>query len=126
MILVVKMSIPDHRTEVAPTIRLGLWLVGMLMLIAFPLQRSHSSLSHFRTHEVRRSVLRHTSLERTHYSGTLEQASKIHVDFIGPTETYSGTQVLSTKPTIPDIPVTVFLTRLKLGHSQDSGKDPLL
>lgn len=120
------MSIGDCRSEAIAPVRTALWLIGMLMVIAFPLQRSHSSLSHFRTHEVRRSVLRHTPLQRTHQSGTPEEAFKGPVEFVSPAETHNESQLVFTNPAIPDIPVNVFLTRLKLGHSHESGPDPLL
>jgi len=51
------MSIHDFRSAAFAAARSSLWLVGILTLLAFPLQQAHSS--HFRAHEVR-SIVSHT------------------------------------------------------------------
>ncbi len=96
------------------------------MLLAFPLQHVHSSLFHFRSHEVRRSVVSHTPLAPTSETSTVEEAYKYPADFAGPVEDCSEPEPAIKIPTLPTIPVKLFLTRLKLGPAPAGGQDPLL
>jgi hypothetical protein len=120
------MSTLDSRTSAAFNIRLALLFLGTLMLLILPLQRAHCSLSHFRTAEVRRYVMRHTLLERTAQGTTVEEARE-------PVDTFRRLlddgyeSAPAFKPAVaPAIPVRQFMTRLKLGSSRAGSQDPLL
>jgi hypothetical protein len=120
------MSTRAFRRRLAATVRAVLWLVGMLMLLAFPLQRAHSSSPHFRAHEVRRSVARHTRLARTPETAAAEEAYKCPAVLARLLEDWDETEPAINSSTLPTIPVKLFLTRLKLGSSHAGGEDPLL
>jgi hypothetical protein len=120
------MSTRDFRSIAAAAVRTALWLVGMLMVLAFPLQRAHSSLSHFRAHEARRSVVRHTLLARTPETATAKESHKRPTDFVAQFEDLDESEPATKNCAIPAIPVKFYLTRLKLGSPHTGGQDPLL
>ncbi len=124
--LVTNMGNQGLRGRATAIVSPALWLVGLLMLLAFPLQRIHSSSSHFRTPEVRRSVLRHTTLERTPQSSTTEEAYEQRADFARLVEDCDESEPAFKSFPILTVSVWLFLTRLKLGPSHDGGQDPLL
>ncbi len=51
---------------VAVSVRLGACLLAVAMLLSFPALRSHSFMTHFRSPEVRRSVVRHNPVSPMH------------------------------------------------------------
>jgi hypothetical protein len=105
---------------------LALGLVSVLMLLAFPITGAHSWLSHFRTDEVRRSVLSHTQLERTPQRATAEEVYNYPATFVRLVEDRDQAEPDCQTATIPPIRVNIFLTRLKLGPPQTGGQDPLV
>ena len=126
MICCIEMSTGDLRSRASASCRASLSLVAVLMLLGFPLQRAHTSLSHFRAHEVRRSVLSHTLLERTPETTIAKAAYKCPGKFVRLLEDCDEAESAIESSTIPTIPVRLFLTRFKLGPSHAGGQDPLL
>src|SRR5689334_17372547 len=120
------MSIRNFSGSAAARIQVALWLVGILMLVAFPLQRAHSSLSHFRAHEVRRSLLRHTLLERTPQSATAAAACQSGHGFARLIGLGDQSEPAIDNRAILTPPVKFFLTRLRLATSGAGSQDPLL
>ena len=120
------MGTRNFTSRAAAFFRAALGLVAVLMLLGFPLQRAHSSSSHFRAHEVRRSVLSHTLLERTPETTIAKAVYKCPGNFARLLEDCDEAESAIDSSTIPTIPVTLFLTRLKLGPSHAGGQDPLL
>ena len=110
---------------------LSISVVGILMLLSFPASASHSFGEHFRTNEVRRSIVRHAFVAGPEADGAQTIA---HID---------------AQPTIP-MPVIIesdpkpldgfelssqgssdcsfvrLIQRFKLGSSSSGGPDPLL
>jgi hypothetical protein len=126
MMISLRMSPRDFRSRAAVALREALWFVGVLMLVAFPLQRAHSSSSHFRTHEIRRSIVKHALLAPTPKSYTVQEAYRRPVSFARLLERCDESEPAITRFTIPTIPVRLFLTRLKLAPSNNGRQDPLL
>lgn len=112
------------RRKAAVTGRAAVWLVVLPMLLVFPLQHGHSSLSHFRAHEARRAVVRHTLLAPTPANTAAEESHKYSIAFGGELE--DCMESATENCTIPTTPVKFYLTRLKLGPSHSGTQDPLL
>lgn len=100
--------------------------VSVLMLLAVPARGADSWFSHFRAHEVRRSVLRHTLLERTSQRGTAEEAYKYPPRFVRLVDDSHEADPKVESNVVPAIRVNLFLVRLKLSPPQPGGQDPLL
>jgi hypothetical protein len=120
------MSISEFKHRAADTVRVSLWLLGMVMLLVFPLQRLHSSRLHFRAREVRRSVLRHTLLQRIPKNATVEEAYQRTDELTRPLENRDEDEPELENSAIATIRVKPFLTRLKLGPPRARSQDPLL
>jgi hypothetical protein len=102
-------------------------LVGLLMMLTFPMQPAHQFSDHFRADEARQTIERHTFLAQRP---------------AGPTERIAQCAVrpaLSVRIAIPsevnpppaseftsDIPLIRLLLRLKLGPSHTSAQDPFI
>src|SRR5579864_2480979 len=106
---------------------LSISVVGILMLLSIPANASHSFGEHFRTNEMRRSIVRHAFVAGPEADGAQTIA---HID---------------AQPTIP-MPVIIendpkpldvyelssefsfvrLIQRFKLGPSRTAGPDPLL
>jgi hypothetical protein len=119
------MSARDLTRRAAATGRAALSLVGLLMLLVFPFQRVHSSLSHFRAHEARRTIVRHTLLARTPEGATADESYKYPIEFAGQLEDTDQSEPATENCTLLTNPVKFYLTRLKLGPSQAGSQDPL-
>ena len=113
-------------SRAAARVRAALGLIGIMMLVGFPLQHAHSSFSHFRVHEVLRSVVRHTSLERTPKSICADEIHKLRLNFIPLADVADASEPVINEPVFPIAPIKLFLTRLRLGSSPASSQDPLL
>ena len=99
-------------------------IIVALILVVLPLARSHRAGVHFRTHEARRSVERHTFLEQSKvyeiervHPATLRFAFVALEDAPRPLQGFVRT---------PQLPITRLLLRLKLGLSSSGSPDPLL
>lgn len=123
------MSLPLHARARQVVSRIG-WLASMvvaLILLAFPMQRTHQFTDHFRTSEARRSVERHTFLaqpeldpaERVAYCACLP-ALPVPIETSGDIKPHTSIEFA------PDVPLRRILFHLKLGPSRGSGPDPLL
>jgi hypothetical protein len=120
------MSSRGFRSVVGPAVRAALGSVSLLMLLAFPLQRMHSFSAHFRAHEVRRSVMRRISLERTTEGITVEEARECPTGITCQVEDRTEFEPIVKRCTLsPVIATQPFLTRLKLGSAHTGDEDPL-
>src|SRR5579872_4411139 len=115
------MSTRDLRRRAAATARAAVWPAVLLMLLVFPLRHTHSSLSHFRAHEARRTVMRHTLLAPTPASTAVEDSHKYQIAFGGELEDCA--ESATENCTILMMPVKFYLTRLKLGPSHSDTQD---
>lgn len=115
------------RRAFAVGLELSIAIVGIVMLLSFPANSSHNFGQHFRTNEVRRSIVRHAFV-----AGPEADASQ-------------AITRIDAEPTIPMLviiesaakPLDVFelssedsfvrlLQRFKLGPARSGGPDPLL
>ena len=110
----------------AAGVRGALWVIGVLTLLTFPLQRVHQASSHFRAHEVRRSFVRHTLLARSPEASTAQVSDKTAVSFSLLLKDREDHEPSIETATVPTVPITLLLTRLKLGPSRSSGQEPPL
>jgi hypothetical protein len=123
------MSLPLHARARQVVSRIGCLasVVVALVLLAFPMQRTHQFTDHFRTSEARRSVERHTFLgqpeldpaERVTYCAALP-VLPVPIETNGDVRPRTGIEFA------PPVPLQRLLSRLKLGPSRGSGPDPLL
>ena len=123
------MSIRFHSTtlKAATLFNLAGCVVGVLMLLAFPIRQAHQFTNHFRTPEVRRSIERHTPIahpeagiaERIAHQAVLP-ALLVHIDTGAVVEPAANIEFAS------QVPLSRLLLRLKLGSSRSGGQDPLL
>lgn len=115
------------RRAIAVGFELSISVVSIAMLLSFPANASHNFGEHFRTNEVRRSIVRHAFVAGPEADGAQTIA---HID---------------AQPTIP-MPVIIendpkpldvyelssgfslvrLIQRVKLGPSRSGGPDPLL
>jgi hypothetical protein len=98
------------------------------MLLTFPANKPHNFHSHFRTPEVRRSIVRHTQLAQAEDSAAESVRHTALQPGIVPLLHIVETAVATTSNVelVPQaLPTRLFL-RLKLGFSLAGGEDPLL
>jgi hypothetical protein len=98
------------------------------MLLTFPLIKAHTFNDHFRTPEIRRSILRHTQVAETE-NATAQSVERIRIQpfelpLLLESETKFAT-VTNVEFIPPSSPTRLFL-RLKLGASPAGGEDPLI
>jgi hypothetical protein len=114
--------------KAAAFIRALACLASVAMLLTFPTIKPHSFSDHFRTPEVRRSILRHTQVaaveEATVKSivrfGIQPNALPLLFDFQTKFVTISNVELA-----VQASPIRLFL-RLKLGASPAGGEDPFI
>jgi hypothetical protein len=98
------------------------------MLLTFPTNKAHSFANHFRTPEVRRSIVRHTQLAQTENDAATSikrlglQPDIVPLLLVIQTA-FATTSNVELAPQA--LPTRLFL-RLKLGFSLAGGEDPLL
>ena len=112
----------------AAIIRAIACVASVAMLLTFPTIKPHTFTDHFRTPEVRRSILRHTQLAEVE-NGTVKCIVRLGIqpnalpllfDFKAKFPTISNVELaLQASPT------HLFL-RLKLGASPAGGEDPFV
>ena len=103
-------------------------IVSVAMLLTFPTIKPHAFTDHFRTPEVRRSILRHTQVAEVE-NGTVKSVVRLGirphtlpllVDFETKFPTISNVELA-----LQALPTRLFL-RLKLGASPAGGEDPFI
>jgi hypothetical protein len=119
----------QHRkaSETKGLINLMISLLGLLMLISFPIRSAHQFENHFRTPEVRRSIERHTAIvnpeskapERISYQGVLPSFLKI-------TDAADVPYPVARGQVSDHLEFPHLYPRLKLGSSRSGSQDPLL
>lgn len=123
------MNVPLHVSprKAAELMGLTASLISVLMLLAFPVQRTHRFTDHFRTSEVRRSIERHTFVAQPE-ADPAERVAHCAVlpAFPVPVPTDGKVRPLAGFEYAPRVSLTRFLLRLKLGPSRASAQDPLL
>lgn len=98
------------------------------MLLTFPAIKPHNFSDHFRTPEVRRSIVRHTQVAQvedataTSVVGIGIEPDPLPLVLIVETTFTPNNKVESAPPTL----ATRLFLRLKLGSSAAGGEDPLL
>jgi hypothetical protein len=114
------------RFKAESLLHLAACVVGVLMLLAFPMQRGHQYANHFRTPEVRRSIERHTPIAHPE-AGTADRIAHQAVmpAAIEPVETGDALKPIVNFYLLPQVPISHLLARLKLGSSRSGGEDPL-
>ena len=112
----------------AAIIRALACIASVAMLLTFPTIKSHSFADHFRTPEVRRSIVRHTSIAAVE-DATVKSIVRIG---IAPTALPLLLDLKNKFATIRNVelalqssPTHLFL-RLKLGASPAGGEDPFI
>jgi hypothetical protein len=112
----------------AAIIRAVACLASVAMLLTFPMIKPHSFTDHFRTPEVRRSIVRHTQVAEVEDAtvkaivriGIEPNALSLPVDFKTKFATISNVELA-----LQGSPTRLFL-RLKLGASPAGGEDPFI
>jgi hypothetical protein len=108
-------------------LELSISVVGIVMLLSFPVNSSHNFAEHFRTNEVRRSIVRHAFVAGPEADGAQAIA---HID-AEPTIPMPAIIETAAKPLdVFELSSVVSFVRLiqrfKLGRSSSGGSDPLL
>ncbi len=123
------MNLPPHvgMREPRSSIDLATALLGLLMLLAFPMRPVHQFTDHFRASEIRRSVERHTFLAQPE-ADPAERVARgaILPALTVPVATFSAVKPLAVFEFTSQVPLTRLLLRLKLGPSRASAQDPLV
>ena len=102
-------------------------VVGIAMLLSFPATGSHHFDAHFRSNEVRRSIVRHAVV-----AGPEADAARIvaRIDVQPaipmPVIIETAAQPFSNLEVSAEVSLIRLLQRFKLGPSRSSGPDPLL
>jgi hypothetical protein len=102
-------------------------VVGIVMLLSFPAHSSHQFGEHFRTNEVRRSIVRHAFVAGPE-TDCAQTIARIDVE---PTIPVPVIIESAAKPPAifelsPEVSLIRLLQRFKLGPSRSGGPDPLL
>ena len=111
----------------ARLLNLAACLLSVMMLLAFPLQSGFRLTDHFRTPEVRGSIVRHTFIAQ-HESGPSERIANQAVlpALLTPSNTGNIVEPVANVERSVQVPPSRLLLRLKLGPSCSGGQDPLL
>jgi hypothetical protein len=102
-------------------------VVGIVMLLSFPANGSHHFDAHFRSNEVRRSIVRHAVVAAPE-ADAARTIARIDVQPAIPMPVIVETAVepLSNLEASAEVSLFRLLQRFKLGLSRSSGPDPLL
>ena len=106
---------------------LSISVVGIVMLLSFPANASHNFGEHFRTNEVRRSIVRHAFVAGPEADGAQTIA---HIDaqptIPMPVIIHSDPKPLDSFELSSEFSFVRLIQRFKLGPSRSGGPDPLL
>jgi len=115
------MAVDAHRSTSELTAKLYVIasIAAFFAFLAFPALHLHNPSNHFRTPAIRRSVERHTSLEKTG-SETAPQVAAVQQRRFAPLLLVENEPEAATR--IPEVPLErpFFPHRLKLSSSRDS------
>ena len=102
-------------------------VVGIVMLLSFPANASHQFDAHFRSNEVRRSIVRNASIAGPE-ADAARTVARIDAEpaIPMPVIAESAAKPLTTFDFSSDVSLVRLLQRFKLGPSRSSGSDPLL
>jgi hypothetical protein len=98
------------------------------MLLTFPLSKAHTFNDHFRTPEIRRSIVRHTQVAEAE-NATTESVQRINIQ---PTplpkllDLNKQSASITIVEFVPQAAPSRLFLRLKLGASPGGGEDPLI
>jgi hypothetical protein len=123
-----RMRLTAMMRTTAAIIRAIACIASVAMLLTFPIIKPHSFADHFRTPEVRRSIVRHTQVAEVENATvrTVErfgiQPSAVPLLFDCKTK---HPDISNVELALEAIPTRLFL-RLKLGASPAGGEDPFI
>jgi hypothetical protein len=102
-------------------------VVGVAMLLSFPATGSHHFDAHFRSNEVRRSIVRHAVVAGPE-ADAARTVARVDVQPAIPMPAIVETPIepLSNHEVSTEVSLFRMLQRFKLGLSRSSGPDPLL
>jgi hypothetical protein len=112
-------------------IRAALSIVGVAMLLSFPINRSHQFEVHFRTPEVRRAIQRNTFVAQPEITGGERVMHANYADTKVPPSAVAELvapvffKPVSNSPIVSEIPPTRFLLRFKPAPKPSGGSNPL-
>jgi hypothetical protein len=113
------------------SIRAALSVIGIAMLLSFPMNRAHQFQVHFRTPEVRRAIVRNTFMAQPEVTGGERVVHANHADAKIPPSVMAALvapvlfKPVSDSPIVSEILPTRFLLRLKPAPKPTGGSDPL-
>ena len=112
-------------------IRAVLSVIGIAMLLSFPMNRAHQFQVHFRTPEVRRAIERNTFIAQPEVTGGERVVHANHADAKIPPSVMAALvapvlfKPVSDSPIVSEILPTRFLLRFKPAPKPSGGSDPL-
>jgi hypothetical protein len=112
-------------------IRVALSLIGIAMLLSFPMNSAHQFEVHFRTPEVLRAIKRNTFVAPPEVTGGERVAQANHADAKIPPSVVAALvapvffKPVSNSPIVAEILPTRFLLRFKPVPKPSGGSDPL-
>jgi hypothetical protein len=112
-------------------IRAVLSVIGIAMLLSFPMNRAHQFQVHFRTPKVRREIERNTFMAQPEVTGGERVVHANHADAKVPPSVMAALvapvlfKPVSDSPIVSEILPTRFLLRFKLPPKPSGGSDPL-
>jgi hypothetical protein len=102
-------------------------LVGLLMLISFPSQRSHQFTDHFRNATVRRAIACHTSIAQPEAERADSVTNVANLPtLLMPIDPGIKVGREASVPLVSQVPSKRLLLRLRLKVARADGQDPLL
>jgi hypothetical protein len=114
-------------SAIATSLRVTACVVGVAMLLSFPVTRAHNFGQHFGTTEIRHSIVRHTFVAGPEAGGVEKIA---HFDSLsaipGPVIVENAAKLLFPLPLVSSVPTFRILQHFKLGPSRSGATDPLL
>jgi hypothetical protein len=110
---------------------LSISVVGILMLLSFPANASHSFGEHFRTNEARRSIVRHAFVAGPEADGAqtiahIDAQPTIPMPVIIESDPKALDWFESSSQISSEFSFVRLIQRFKLGSSSSGGPDPLL
>jgi hypothetical protein len=117
--------------HVPVAIRAALSVIGIAMLLSFPMYRAHQFQIHFRTPEIRRAIVRNTFTAQPEVTGGERVLHANYADAKIPPSVLAALvapvlfKPVSNSPIVSEIIPTRFLLRSKPAPKPAGGSDPL-